>query len=46
LKPRSTAKANVAERNSSSRVIAETKVPMLPTGKVDRQALVALLTAD
>lgn len=28
------------------RVVAETELPMLPTGKVDRQALVGLLTAD
>jgi acyl-CoA synthetase (AMP-forming)/AMP-acid ligase II len=28
------------------RLVAETELPMLPTGKVDRQALVGLLTAD
>jgi acyl-CoA synthetase (AMP-forming)/AMP-acid ligase II len=27
-------------------LVAETDLPMLPTGKVDRQALVGLLTAD
>jgi acyl-CoA synthetase (AMP-forming)/AMP-acid ligase II len=28
------------------KVVAETDLPMLPTGKVDRQRLVGLLTAD
>jgi acyl-CoA synthetase (AMP-forming)/AMP-acid ligase II len=28
------------------RLVAESELPMLPTGKVDRQALVGLLTAD
>jgi acyl-CoA synthetase (AMP-forming)/AMP-acid ligase II len=27
-------------------VIAESELPMLPTGTIDRQALVGLLTAD
>jgi hypothetical protein len=27
-------------------VLAETELPMLPTGKVDRQGLVRLLTTD
>jgi acyl-CoA synthetase (AMP-forming)/AMP-acid ligase II len=42
-----------AKRNLSSfkvptvvAVIAEGELPMLPTGKVDRQGLVRLLTAD
>jgi acyl-CoA synthetase (AMP-forming)/AMP-acid ligase II len=42
-----------AKRNLSSfkvptvvAVIAESELPMLPTGKVDRQGLVRLLTAD
>jgi acyl-coenzyme A synthetase/AMP-(fatty) acid ligase len=28
------------------KVVAESKLPMLPTGKVDRRALVRLLTTD
>jgi hypothetical protein len=29
-----------------SKVVTETEVPMLPTGKFDRQALVGWLTAE
>jgi acyl-coenzyme A synthetase/AMP-(fatty) acid ligase len=42
-----------ARRNLSSfkvptviRLVAESELPMLPTGKVDRQGLVRLLTTD